>query len=259
MDFVNLSNWEHVRNKELANLFYYSLNFNNQELALDCIKKWKEQYQEIDSLFYAQFSEPSKFPSMLESLTLVSYQILKINTINFGTMSPNFFKDLQVEGLTIAPELSTFVSAQAVSKNNIELLDYMIDYIDLNNDLKLKRLTRIVVQHCNEELLNYFLHNEKTKKYKDNFVAYTILWNCALNSNTSLELLYKEDKKILLNGIKTAQELLNKDNYIVHLNTRTGVIGLKEDVEKVLLNTKIYYSLNENAHEKNKDIQRMKI
>ena len=58
MKLLTQDQWEHQRDKDLANLFYYSLRFGNTQLVQNTSKEWKKRYGEIDSLFY--FSEKYK-------------------------------------------------------------------------------------------------------------------------------------------------------------------------------------------------------
>jgi hypothetical protein len=117
MTLLNQNEWEHQRDKDLANLFYYSLRFGNTDLVKSTAQKWKERYGEIDSLFY--FSE--KYEDKITP-QLVGYYIIK-NFQAFDLMSVEMLSSLKLLGLVFHNVADLMILS--MKKKNMEVLNFL--------------------------------------------------------------------------------------------------------------------------------------
>lgn len=116
MNLLTQNEWQYQRDKDLADLFYYSLRFGNHDLVKDCAQKWKEKYGEIVSLFYFSETYDGK-----ESPQLVGYYILK-NFQSFDMLDIDSLKKLKSLGLVFHNVADLLILS--MKKKNITMLDF---------------------------------------------------------------------------------------------------------------------------------------
>lgn len=117
MKLLTQDQWEHQRDKDLANLFYYSLRFGNTQLVQSTSKEWKKRYGEIDSLFY--FSEKYEDTPTPQ---LVGFYIVK-NYQAFNMITVDVLFSLKLLGLVFYNVSDLLILS--MKRNNIPVLNFL--------------------------------------------------------------------------------------------------------------------------------------
>lgn len=103
---------------DLADLYYYSISFDNMDQAKSIAIDWKKKYKDITSLFYyeEEYDEPS-------SVNFVPFYILNHReTLKISKFTPKHFNFLIKLGLKVKNyDLFLF---SAVKENNLVFWNY---------------------------------------------------------------------------------------------------------------------------------------
>lgn len=250
INFIDSNDWKHIRDENLANLFYGCVTFSNDNMLEDCINKWCARYGEINSLFYCK-ENTANFPPLQNPTEPTPayrvnpvYNLLQQKNVPWGKMSPTFFKRLETEGFVMLSELAYDIMIYSVKESNKDLMDYLIPHLDLENTRRFKHVARFMMNKSDDrELLQYLMHQPVLKAHKEELFALTVLWGCAFNNLTIMDFLHSLGSHVLDKISKKAYSLINDDEYIVTIQTKTGLLGNKQEVIASLGYHKLGYTV----------------
>jgi hypothetical protein len=251
MILYSKADWLNNRDKDLADLYYYSLTFGNFDLAHKSLIEWKDRYGEINSLFYCQEPFNSHFqnspvPDLFpHQILLVSSFILSGHKIKWGELSVSFFEQFKEAGLE--PCMPNFYFKHAVESHNIELINYFNQYINLEEDNFIKSLSYLISKKDNYSLFHTVSILPNWEKQHWLFSLNSIIWSCLGNSPNLLNYFFVKHPTNIENLLNKALDFININptNFLIH--TRNGLIGdasfLKKQINQLLFYQKLHTQL----------------
>lgn len=268
--------WEKHPYKNIADLFFYSLSYNNTQLINKCLIDWKNAGRDINDLFYSidnsiafgGYSYGNMPQKVQLSLCVTDKVGLKINSVQWGKMSPSLFMQFQALGLELPTGIANEFFLHALGTKNTPLMTFLLPYISFDKqpayDSKIEvdnginhsfidgsrlinSIGRNLVMHFDQafanEVIGYFpLH-------KNDLYIRLCGWAGCLKSDEVLESFMKKHDFIEL--------LSHTENFIKHnanhflLKTKNGSFGDDDEILSYLNKVTMFLHLQNKIPHKN--------
>ena len=209
---MNKNEWSHTYNKELAELYFYSMQFHNKDLAFGSIISWEKQYKEINSLFfcgdvfvpksilgkdYKEIFINIEHLKLLEDKGLNNYPIIDFIVIAIQNKDLDLFSYLLEKDITKTNDYINDIHWYNYSFSNYDFIKKTIEFIP-DNEKKLLFFSKFLIAAI---FNNKYFDSLHTHMSESNIPYLEVIEYCQKYAEENMLNNAREDKKELTNKL----------------------------------------------------------
>lgn len=268
--------WETHPYKNIADLFFYSLSYNNTPLINKCLIDWQNLGRDINDLFYSidnsiafgGYSYGNMPQTVQLSLCVTDRVGLKINSVKWGQMNPSLFMQFQQLGLEIPTGIANEFFVHALGAKNTSLMTFLLPYVSFDKkpayDSKIEVDNGINHSFIDGPRLMNCIGRNLARNFDETFANIVIGYfplhqqdlhihiygwaGCFKNDETLHYFMQKPDFLDLLH--KTENFIKHKPNNFL-LQTKNGAIGDDSEILSYLNKVSMFLHLQNKIPQKN--------